>query len=59
MKDLLSKEHYCYKIYTLLVKSSAHSPYIDNPLDVLPPPPFLKVNPVPPFYDFSKISVHL
>ena len=24
MKDFLSKEHYCYKIYTSLTKSSAY-----------------------------------
>ena len=24
MKELLNKEHYCYKIHTLLMKSSAH-----------------------------------
>ena len=26
MKDLLVKENYCYKIHTLLIKSSAHPP---------------------------------
>ena len=37
MKNFLSKEHYCYKIYTFLMKSSAYSPppaprpSIDNP----------------------------
>ena len=36
MKDLLSKDHYCYKIHTLLMKSSAYSPSIDNPLYGLP-----------------------
>ena len=30
MKDLPSKEHYCYKINTLM-KSSACPPSIDNP----------------------------
>ena len=34
MKALLSKEHYCYKIHTLLMKSSAYPPLIGNP----PPP---------------------
>ena len=24
MEELLNKEHYCYKIHTLLMKSSAH-----------------------------------
>ena len=35
MKDLLSKEHYCYKIQTPLTTSSAFLPFIDNP----PPAP--------------------
>ena len=42
MKNLLSKEHYCYKIYTLLMKSSAyHPPYMANPhfyMKILIPP---------------------
>ena len=32
MKDLLSKGHYCYKIHTLLMKSSAYLFSSDNPL---------------------------
>ena len=32
MKKLLSKEHYCYKIHALLMKSSAYPLSIDNPL---------------------------
>ena len=32
MKDLLSKEHFYHKIHTLLIKSSAYPPFIDNPL---------------------------
>ena len=42
MKDLMSKEHYCYKIHTLLMKSSAYPPYyrqlsyIENPAHPLP-----------------------
>ena len=35
MKYLLSKEHYPYKIHTLLMKSSAYTP---------PSPPFLQKN---------------
>ena len=31
MKDLQSKEPYCYKIHALLMKSSALHPSIDNP----------------------------
>ena len=40
MKDLLSKEHYCYKIRTPLMKSSA-PPSIDTPL-----PPILNTLPI-------------
>ena len=38
----MSKEHYCYKIHTLLMKSSAYPPYyrqpsyIENPAHPLP-----------------------
>ena len=38
MKDLLSKEHYCYKIHTLLLKSSAY------PLSPIWTIPILKEN---------------
>ena len=31
MNDLLSQEHYCYKIHTSLTKSTAYPPSIDNP----------------------------
>ena len=50
MKDLLSKEHYCYNINTLLMKSSARSI----------PPPFYRQPLPPPFHEFSKIlrAVH-
>ena len=36
MKNLVSKEHYCFKIHALLMKSSACLPFIDNPLYELP-----------------------
>ena len=54
MKDLLSKAHYYYKIYTLLMKSSAYSlPLsIDNP-STWTNPNFCKKIYIPPFYDFS------
>ena len=43
MKDLLSKEHYCYKIHTLLMKSIPYPPSSsrDNnlPMCTTPPPP--------------------
>ena len=54
MKDLLSTEHYCYKIHTLLMKSNAYllfyrqSPYMGYP-------PFSQENLDPPFFDLSKI----
>lgn len=52
MKDLLSKEHCCYKTH---VKSNAYlpPPSIDNPL-YMDYPPFLKENLEPTFYDFQK-----
>ena len=31
MKDLLSKEHYCYKIHTILMKSSAYLLFYRQP----------------------------
>ena len=34
MKDLLIKEHYCYKIHTLLMKSKAYPSFYRQ----LPPP---------------------
>ena len=38
MKDLLSKDHYCYKIYTLLIKAIAYSPRLwSKPLYGVPP----------------------
>ena len=40
MKDLLSKELYCYEIYTLLMKSSGYPPSIDSS--------FYKHYPIPP-----------
>ena len=40
MKDLLSKEHYCHKVHTLLMKSSAYPPCLPPPslrcMDFLP-----------------------
>ena len=31
MKDLLSTEHYCYKVYTLFMKTIGYDLSIDNP----------------------------
>ena len=58
MKDLLSKEHYCVKIHTLLMKSSTYPTFYRQPptLYVLPPPPYLQRNLDPlPFHYFSQI----
>ena len=61
MKDSLSKEHYCYKIHTLLMKSSGYLPhYIDilqtHPIWIKPAHFYKKILTCPthPFYDFSK-----
>ena len=51
MKDLLSKEYYCYKVHTSLTKSSAYPTSIDTHHF------FKKENLGPPFCDFSKISI--
>ena len=64
MKGLPSKEHYCYKIHTLLMKSSAYVPSIAN-LPVWIIPQFLQENHGPPhsmifqkFYKKSRNSWH-
>ena len=44
MKDLLSKEYYCYKIHTSLTKSKAYSPFFRYP----PPPEYIWIIPYPP-----------
>ena len=54
MKGLLSKEHYCCKIHTLLRKSIAY-PFFYRQPTYMDYPPFLQENLDPPFYDFSKI----
>ena len=62
MKDLLSQEHYCFKIHTLLMKSSAYPypPTLDNTTYIYGLPSYFyeKVF-IPPFYDFSKIPTFL
>ena len=47
MKDLLSKEHYCYKMHALALKRSAYSPSIDN-TPIMEYPPILQENLDPP-----------
>ena len=60
MKDLLSKEHYCFKIHTLPMKDSAYIPFGRQPPYMDYPPPFLQKNLEPPYlYDFLKISTPL
>ena len=47
MKDLLSKEHYCYKIYTLLMKTSAYLLFYRQ-LTPSAPPPHMAIWATPP-----------
>ena len=54
MKDFISKEHYCYKIYTLEMKSHVTLPSIDNSSYMDYPPPFLEDHEPSPFYVFQK-----
>ena len=49
MKDLQSKEHYFYKINTLLMKSSAYLPFYRQPLPCMDYPPSLEENLDPPY----------
>ena len=58
MKGLLSKEHYCCKIHTLLRKSIAY-PFFYRQPTYMDYPPFLQENLDPPFYGFSKIPTPL
>ena len=44
MKDLLSKEYYCYKIHTLLMKSSAYLLFYSYPRIWATSPHFYKKN---------------
>ena len=57
MKDLLSKEHYCYKMHALALKRSAYSPSIDN-TPIMEYPPILQENldPPPPSMIFQKFQ---
>ena len=56
MEDLLSKEHCCYKIHTLSMKSSVYPspPSIDNPV-LWATSNFYKKILISPFFGFSKI----
>ena len=59
MKDLLSKEHCCYKIYTLIVRSAYPPPFYDRPPRWITPS-FLQENLEPTsLCDFSKILTPL
>ena len=55
MKDLLSKEYYCYKIHALLMKSTAYLLLYRHPHD-MGNPLFLQENLDPPFYMIFKKS---
>ena len=56
MEDLLSKEHYCYKIHTLLMKSSAYTRpfYRHAPAISTNPPHFYKKTLILPSMIFQK-----
>ena len=58
MKDLLSKEHYCYKIHILLLKSSAYLLFYRHPpplpLRYMGYPLILQENLDPPLLRFLK-----
>ena len=58
MKDLLSKEHYCYRHHTSSTKSSAYPiPCLSaNPIYGLPCPIFTRKCSALHLYDFSKVS---
>ena len=54
MEDVLSKEHYCYKIYTLSMKGIAYPPFYRQP-------PFLQENldlPPPSIFPNSHYDSH-
>ena len=61
MEDLLSKEHYCYKIHTLLMESGAYPlPSIDTPPYMDYPPHFhskILINP-PMIFQKSKPPIN-
>ena len=57
MSDLLSKDHYSYKIQTLLMKSSAYPPFYRQPSIWTTPTPHPAPSTLPHFYD--KISIPL
>ena len=59
MKDLLSKEHYCYKLHTLLMKNSAYPLFYSQPPYMVYTRHFCKKKFNPLFCDFSKISTPL
>ena len=48
MKDLMSKKHYFYEIYALLITGSAYPPSIDTPPLYGLPPHFYKKILIPP-----------
>ena len=57
MKDLLSKEHYCYKIHTLLMKISAYPFPIDKPPLWATALPLLQKNLDTPAIIFQKFTL--
>ena len=62
MKDLQSKEHYSYRIHTLLTKNSVYTPSINTTPPPLPPSPhFYKkiLRPLPRFFKDHNLSYKL
>ena len=56
MKDLLSKEHYCYEIHTSLMKSSAYLFSIDTHPPIWATLHFYKKILIPPSVIFKKFK---
>ena len=54
MKDLLSNEHYCYKLYTLLMKSCAYPLFYSQPAYMVYTRHFCKKNLIPSSVIFQK-----
>ena len=61
MKDLQSKEHYPYRIHTLLTKNIVYTPSINTPPPPTPVSPFYKkiLRPLPWFFKDHNLSYKL
>ena len=58
MKELLRKEHYCHKIYTLLMKSTSYPFHRQSPYMADSPSHFYKKILIPPSIISEKCCVH-